>query len=274
MTDPLMKIEDVTLSFGGIRALNNVSMNIVPKRLQAVIGPNGAGKTSLINCINGFYRPQQGSVIFSEQDTTKMVPHQIARLGIARTFQNIALFRDMTVLETILGFIHYDDARRSYVFISSKSKDIVTKEPFINEKTGDIWFDMEGIIPDTAQFVSMWAFVRGRADDFRIVLRMSETVRLEMGRHTLLPEEFKSGKIGAGSFVFRRALLNEMELLPEARSHVQLHEMATDVHHLYPLGGPTLGNPWGDDWLAFYRITRWHRSVPLNVALYVQHVRQ
>jgi branched-chain amino acid transport system ATP-binding protein len=102
MADPLMKIEDVTLSFGGIRALNNVSMDIAPKRLQAIIGPNGAGKTSLINCINGFYRPQQGSVIFSAMDTTKMAPHQIARLGIARTFQNIALFREMTVLENLM----------------------------------------------------------------------------------------------------------------------------------------------------------------------------
>ncbi|MFC1823913.1 ABC transporter ATP-binding protein [Thermodesulfobacteriota bacterium] len=102
MAEHLLKIENITLSFGGIRALNDVSIDIVPKRLQAIIGPNGAGKTSLINCINGFYRPQQGSVIFAEKDTTKIPPHQIARLGIARTFQNIALFRDMTVLENLM----------------------------------------------------------------------------------------------------------------------------------------------------------------------------
>lgn len=100
---------------------------------------------------------------------------------------------DMTVLETILEFIRFDEENRTYVFISSKSEEIVTKEPCMNDRSGDIWFDMEGILPDTSRFVSIWAFSRKRSDDFRIVLRMSETARLEMGRYTLLPEEFKTG---------------------------------------------------------------------------------
>lgn len=107
---------------------------------------------------------------------------------------NAKVLGDMTVLEMILGFVYYDDRRTSYIFVSSKSEEIVTKEPYFNQKTGDIWFDMEGIVPDTAQFVSIWAFTRERGEDFRIVLRMSETVRLEMGKCTLLPEEFKRGK--------------------------------------------------------------------------------
>lgn len=85
-------------------------------------------------------------------------------------------------------------------------------------------------------------------------------------------QEFKSGKIGSGSFVFKRVLLAEMELLPAARSFDELSRLATDVHHLYEAGKP-LGNPWGDDWLAFFRLTRRHRSWPLDPALYVQHVR-
>lgn len=85
--------------------------------------------------------------------------------------------------------------------------------------------------------------------------------------------EFKSGKIGTGSFAFHRSVLDEIEPLPQVSSPYKLHELATDIHHLYPYPGPTLGNPWGDDWLFFYRITRKFRSFPLNNCLYVQFVR-
>jgi len=86
-------------------------------------------------------------------------------------------------------------------------------------------------------------------------------------------EEFKSGKIGAGSFVFHRDVLKEIEMLPETKHFDQLHKMATDVHHLYPYPGRSLGNPHGEDWLMYYRITRRFQSIPLDVALYIQHVR-
>ncbi len=102
MAEPLLRIEDVSLSFGGIMALRDVSLEILPNRLQAIIGPNGAGKTSLLNCINGFYRPQKGSIHFKERDITRTSPHEIARLGIARTFQNVALFGGMTVLDNLM----------------------------------------------------------------------------------------------------------------------------------------------------------------------------
>jgi len=85
--------------------------------------------------------------------------------------------------------------------------------------------------------------------------------------------EFKSGKIGTGHFVFHRSVLDEIEWLPQVRSPYKFHEMATDVHHLYPFPGTTLGNPWGDDYLAFYRITRKFQSIPIEPALYIQHTR-
>jgi branched-chain amino acid transport system ATP-binding protein len=104
----LLAVRDVSLSFGGVKALTNVSITVEPGTVTAVIGPNGAGKTSLYNVISGFYRPQQGSVAFEGAEITAIKPHQRAGMGMARTFQNIALFRGLTVLENIkLGAHHY-----------------------------------------------------------------------------------------------------------------------------------------------------------------------
>ena len=97
-----LKFNDVTLKFGGITALNNVSFEVKPKTLYAIIGPNGAGKTSIFNCISGIYRPTEGSVSFGEKDIKSLRPDEVAELGIARTFQNIELFENMTVLDNIL----------------------------------------------------------------------------------------------------------------------------------------------------------------------------
>ena len=101
-----LKFNDVTLKFGGITALNNVSFEVMPKTLYAIIGPNGAGKTSIFNCISGIYRPSQGSVTYGEHDIKNLRPDEIAELGIARTFQNIELFENMTALDNILIGAH------------------------------------------------------------------------------------------------------------------------------------------------------------------------
>ena len=101
-----LKFNDVTLKFGGITALNNVSFEVRPKTLYAIIGPNGAGKTSIFNCISGIYRPSEGSVTYGEKDIKNLRPDEIAELGIARTFQNIELFENMTVLDNILIGAH------------------------------------------------------------------------------------------------------------------------------------------------------------------------
>ena len=97
----MLKIEDLHLSFGGIKALQGISFEAKPGEITGIIGPNGAGKTSLFNAISGFYSPDRGSVRFDWRDITTLSPDTRAGLGIARTFQNIALFRGMTVLDNI-----------------------------------------------------------------------------------------------------------------------------------------------------------------------------
>ena len=98
---PLLQIDGVTLRFGGVRALNDVSFSVAPGSITAVIGPNGAGKTSLFNTVSGFYRPSAGHVRFKGQDITRVPAPQRAKMGLGRSFQNIALFRGMTVLDNI-----------------------------------------------------------------------------------------------------------------------------------------------------------------------------
>ena len=98
----LLEIKNIILNFGGITALRDVSFQVAPGRVHAVIGPNGAGKTSLFNVISGIYRPGRGQVIFEQKPITKYKPHRVAALGIARTFQNIELFRQMNVIDNLL----------------------------------------------------------------------------------------------------------------------------------------------------------------------------
>jgi branched-chain amino acid transport system ATP-binding protein len=98
---PLLTLDALQLSFGGVAALAGVSLEVNPHDFFAVIGPNGAGKTSIFNCISGIYAPTRGRIVFDGKDITHLRPHQRARLGIARTFQNIALFKGMTVLDNV-----------------------------------------------------------------------------------------------------------------------------------------------------------------------------
>ena len=100
--NPILQIQEIGLAFGGVTALDGISFDVAEGEICAVIGPNGAGKSSMLNVINGVYIPQQGKVIFKGQECTQMRPRQIAQLGMARTFQNIALFQGMTVLENIM----------------------------------------------------------------------------------------------------------------------------------------------------------------------------
>lgn len=99
--EPILRVEGLTLTFGGVKALNGVGFDVAPGSITTVIGPNGAGKTSLFNTISGFYRPNQGSVQFKGRDISRLPAPQRAKLGLARSFQNIALFRGMSVLDNI-----------------------------------------------------------------------------------------------------------------------------------------------------------------------------
>jgi branched-chain amino acid transport system ATP-binding protein len=99
----LLSIENVSLSFGGVKAITGVSFDIRRGEIRAIIGPNGAGKTSMLNVINGFYNPQRGRITFKGKTRRRMRPYEAARAGIARTFQNVALFKGMTTLDNIMA---------------------------------------------------------------------------------------------------------------------------------------------------------------------------
>jgi branched-chain amino acid transport system ATP-binding protein len=104
---PILEVQNVSLRFGGLRALSEVSFCVLPGELFSIIGPNGAGKTSLLNCISGRYTPSEGAVLFEGRDITRVKPHQRAALGIGRTFQNLALYSHMSVLDNIMVGRHH-----------------------------------------------------------------------------------------------------------------------------------------------------------------------
>ncbi|MFC1904114.1 ABC transporter ATP-binding protein [Chloroflexota bacterium] len=104
--DVKIRIENISLSFGGVKALIDVSLDIRDNEILAIIGPNGAGKTCLLNCLNGFYKPQKGEIYFGERRITRIRPDRAARLGLARTFQNIELFTGLSTLDNIMAARH------------------------------------------------------------------------------------------------------------------------------------------------------------------------
>lgn len=100
--DTILKVDNISLSFGAVKAIIDVSLDIKERQVFAIIGPNGAGKTSMLNCINGVYHPQEGAITFRGEKRGQMKPHEAAKGGIARTFQNVALFKGMTTLDNIM----------------------------------------------------------------------------------------------------------------------------------------------------------------------------
>jgi branched-chain amino acid transport system ATP-binding protein len=102
----LLDLQGVSLSFAGSKVLDGVNFSVAEGSIISLIGPNGAGKTSLFNCITGFYKPQRGSIRMDGAETLRMKPHQVTRSGIARTFQNVRLFRQMSVAENVMSGMH------------------------------------------------------------------------------------------------------------------------------------------------------------------------
>jgi branched-chain amino acid transport system ATP-binding protein len=136
--DPVLKISGLNLSFGGVHALGGVDLEVYPDELLALIGPNGAGKTSLLNCISGFYRPNSGTISFLDQKLVGLPAHQVARRGIARTFQGTHLFSGMTVLDNIMigryhhmrgnllqSFFYYPWAHREEIKHREAAEDVI-----------------------------------------------------------------------------------------------------------------------------------------------------
>ncbi len=102
-----VKFEDVHLSFGGVKALQNIDCEVARGEIFGIIGPNGAGKTSTLNCISGFYRPQRGDIYFKGERITRLRPDRIARMGVSRTFQNIQLYTGLTVVDNLMAARHF-----------------------------------------------------------------------------------------------------------------------------------------------------------------------
>jgi branched-chain amino acid transport system ATP-binding protein len=100
--DVILDVQNISLAFGGVKALTDISFNVREHEVRAIIGPNGAGKSSMLNCINGVYQPQQGSITFRGKTFKHMNSRQVAEMGVARTFQNLALFKGMSVLDNIM----------------------------------------------------------------------------------------------------------------------------------------------------------------------------
>ncbi len=99
----ILELENISLSFGGVKALTDISFNVREHEVRSIIGPNGAGKSSMLNVINGVYAPQVGEIVFRGEHFRKMNPHKVAMMGVARTFQNLALFKGMSVLDNIMA---------------------------------------------------------------------------------------------------------------------------------------------------------------------------
>jgi branched-chain amino acid transport system ATP-binding protein len=134
----LLEIREVSKSFGGVQAVTGVSLDVRQGDLLSIIGPNGAGKTTLLNMISGFYHPDRGRIALDGRDVTQAAPHRIAALGVARTFQNIALFRGMTVLDNLMlgrhvhmrsgvlkSFVYWGLAQREEVAHRRRVEDII-----------------------------------------------------------------------------------------------------------------------------------------------------
>jgi branched-chain amino acid transport system ATP-binding protein len=101
--DVVLDVKNISLSFGGVKALSDISFDVREHEIRAIIGPNGAGKSSMLNCINGVYLPQQGTITFRGRTFSHMNPRQVAEMGIARTFQSLALFKGMNVIDNLMS---------------------------------------------------------------------------------------------------------------------------------------------------------------------------
>jgi branched-chain amino acid transport system ATP-binding protein len=131
--DVRIKIDHLSLSFGGVRALVDINMDIRDKEILAIIGPNGAGKTCILNCINGFYKPQSGEITFDGKKITRIRPDRAARLGLARTFQNIELYTGLSTLDNIMAARHI--LMRQNAFASALYFVWAHKEEIVHRRT-------------------------------------------------------------------------------------------------------------------------------------------
>jgi branched-chain amino acid transport system ATP-binding protein len=148
-----LRIENLSLSFGGVKALIDISVDIRDKEILAIIGPNGAGKTCLLNCINGFYKPQEGEIYYNGQKITRIRPDKAARLGLARTFQNIELYTGLSSLDNIMAARHV--LMKQNALSSALYFGWAHKEEIIHRKTVEDIIDFLEIEPIRKKVVGM-----------------------------------------------------------------------------------------------------------------------
>ena len=129
----ILDVRNLTMEFDGLKALQNIDIQIARGTIHAIIGPNGSGKTTLFNCISGIYHPTVGKILFHGRNIEKLKPFRVAEMGIARTFQNIRLFRTMTVLENILVGQHYK-TKEGFIANALKLKKVGREEERVKEK--------------------------------------------------------------------------------------------------------------------------------------------
>jgi branched-chain amino acid transport system ATP-binding protein len=157
-TEPILKINDISLSFGGVKALTEVNFDVKEGEILSIIGPNGAGKTCVINCINKFYQPQSGSIIFKGNDITRWPSYKIARAGIARTFQNIGLFPYLSVVNNLIAGRHsfmssgFTGSFWGSIYIGKAQKEEETNRRLVAEiidflEIGDVRDSVVGTLP-------------------------------------------------------------------------------------------------------------------------------
>ncbi len=152
--DPILKIENLTISFGGIKALHNVGFEVEKGAIYSMIGPNGAGKTTVFNCISGIYPPDSGKILFNGEEITRLRPDQVAKKGIARTFQNIELFSHMTTMDNLMLGRHLHmktGVWRGATFIYKGSK--AAREEIENRRKAEEIIDFLELQASRNQFV-------------------------------------------------------------------------------------------------------------------------
>ena len=131
-----LTVDDVTLTFGGLNALTDVNMVIETGLITSIIGPNGAGKTSLLNCISGFYHPTSGSILYGEHDLSSASPHRVAKLGVSRAFQNIELFRGLSVIDNLMLARHKNlkyNLLQAVIFFGRTSRQEAENREFVED---------------------------------------------------------------------------------------------------------------------------------------------
>ncbi len=139
----LLQIEGLGIDFGGVRAVNDVGFSLKPGEIVSVIGPNGAGKTTLFNMISGVYAPARGRVVLDGEDVTRMPPHQLARRGLSRTFQNLQIFQSMSVLENAVAGHHLHE--RGSVFADLLSLPAARRRSRASEESARVLLDRVGL---------------------------------------------------------------------------------------------------------------------------------